>query len=385
MANIFEDGITHSNFEAILTDPGLLAALQVSEWSAGDFKTVNKNLIEVGWEQIREILAKIYKVQAPVATIALDDIDLEASLHNAARVDVVLDLQRINRVLNAALHNEYPVPHLVAWKMPNGFIKLLDGLHRYTTFRAVKRKSLKAYLVECDETIADLIARSLNAHCGIGQLTEYSVSQAVEYVINKGVGNGDLAQIAAYFCVNNSYLQERVHTQRFVIALIQDGLVTTAILALSTKLLRLVRRHPVFKTGDNPLVYSPEERAGKARVLNQALAYKLSCDKVKYILDGLLAAHVQGSEDIDEIIMGSLETLGVTIGGGFGAKINPDPQLNIVQPMGIGVRFRNAVNQLRGIAVELPDDLVGIYPTAQMTAEMQFSVSVLINELNRLK
>jgi hypothetical protein len=141
----------------------------------------------------------------------------------------------------------------------------------------------------------------------------------------------------------------------------------------------------VFKTGDNPLVYSPEERAGKARVLNQALAYKLSCDKVKYILDGLLAAHVQGSEDIDEIIMGSLETLGVTIGGGFGAKINPDPQLNIVQPMGIGVRFRNAVNQLRGIAVELPDDLVGIYPTAQMTAEMQFSVSVLINELNRLK
>jgi hypothetical protein len=358
MANIFEDGITHSNFEAILTDPGLLAALQVSEWSAGDFKTVNKNLIEVGWEQIREILAKIYKVQAPVATIALDDIDLEASLHNAARVDVVLDLQRINRVLNAALHNEYPVPHLVAWKMPNGFIKLLDGLHRYTTFRAVKRKSLKAYLVECDETIADLIARSLNAHCGIGQLTEYSVSQAVEYVINKGVGNGDLAQ---------------------------DGLVTTAILALSTKLLRLVRRHPVFKTGDNPLVYSPEERAGKARVLNQALAYKLSCDKVKYILDGLLAAHVQGSEDIDEIIMGSLETLGVTIGGGFGAKINPDPQLNIVQPMGIGVRFRNAVNQLRGIAVELPDDLVGIYPTAQMTAEMQFSVSVLINELNRLK
>jgi hypothetical protein len=192
MANIFEDGITHSNFEAILTDPGLLAALQVSEWSAGDFKTVNKNLIEVGWEQIREILAKIYKVQAPVATIALDDIDLEASLHNAARVDVVLDLQRINRVLNAALHNEYPVPHLVAWKMPNGFIKLLDGLHRYTTFRAVKRKSLKAYLVECDETIADLIARSLNAHCGIGQLTEYSVSQAVEYVINKGVGNGRL-------------------------------------------------------------------------------------------------------------------------------------------------------------------------------------------------
>lgn len=141
-------------------------------------------------------------------TVTLDFINVQKSLSNQARLEVVLD-DYVVAQYTQAYRNGDEFPPLVLYRPGKGKYVLLDGNQRFAAATAAKLTKHDAYLVLSEDPVAlDRIAWSFNNHVNGLRLTrEECLSHAVTFVRKYGM---TIATAAKEWGVLESAISNRV-------------------------------------------------------------------------------------------------------------------------------------------------------------------------------
>ncbi len=140
-----------------------------------------------------------------VSSIAISDIDLEASLKNNSRVG--------NRLI-PWLHERYTVaaksgdefPAIIVYRLAPGPAKfrIVEGNHRAHGYLSAGKTSIDAYVIQATMPVIDVLTRSANAMVGVATTPEDNLNQAI-YSVSRGYQN--IGQASESFNVTLNSLQ----------------------------------------------------------------------------------------------------------------------------------------------------------------------------------
>jgi len=118
-------------------------------------------------------------VKPRIAEVLIKNIDLEASLKNNARIDCVLNNERVTDYANGMLNGDV-FERLVCLHLGGNKFIILGGNHRVHSAKSIGAESVEAYVLEdVDEQVRVMLPRMLNRTHGIAQDRKEAIQSAI--------------------------------------------------------------------------------------------------------------------------------------------------------------------------------------------------------------